>query len=37
MNAMFSAFLGEGLWAVIRAVVLLIVAYIGAAHWWSSC
>ena len=31
MDAMFSTFLGEGLWAVIRAVVLLIVAFIAAA------
>lgn len=31
MEAMFSAFLGEGFWAVIRAVVLLVVAFIVSA------
>lgn len=31
MDAMFTAFFGEGLWAVIRAVLLLLVAFIVAA------
>lgn len=31
MEAMFAAFFGEGLWAIIRAVLLLILAFIAAA------
>ena len=31
MEAMFAAFFGEGIWAIIRAVLLLILAFIAAA------